>query len=394
MKVGEVLVLVLTLAALSLFLLSYRRRTILWLDPAARSVQLDDEELKKRSSASGGLYLVEILALSTACYLSALCLRVLGLTGIGLWLLSSAVSLFVAVVLGPLSVRQALSLRPSLLPETIFATPTKPPFFPQTVLAAAERLRGILIGSRGRVDEAGRKVMSIESRHGREVLRLLLRLRERQISEVMVSRIDMVCAEESSTVSEVADLVREAAYTRIPVFSGTIDSIKGYVTAKDVVIRLHQGGGADAVSSIAREPVFVLSDATIEHALEEMQRARVTLAIVTDRSGKTAGLVTGEDILEEVVGDLYEDYQPEEPAYQVIDDRTAIVRANVALGDLKEILGVVPSADLGQTLGDYVRKQLGVEPSRGEQVSDDVFSYSVAKTTGNAIWSLKVEKKD
>jgi Mg2+/Co2+ transporter CorC len=408
MNIARVLIPVLTLTALSLFVLSYGARTNLWREMAARSAHLDDEELKKRDLASGGLYLVEILALAAACFLYTVSLRILGLTGIGLWLLSSATGVLVALVLAPVSLRQA-GRRSQATQEDQgneasratkqghgdrgAAASTKSPPFPRIVLAAAERMRGILLGSPGTVDETGRRGVPVESKHGRDLLRLLLRLRERRISEVMVSRIDMICADESSTVSEVADLVREAAYNRIPVFSGTIDSITGYVTAKDVVIRLHQGGRAEAVSSIARKPVSVLSDATIEYTLEQMQKAHVTLAIVTDRSGKTAGLVTGEDILEEVVGDLYEDYQPEEPAYQVIDDRRAIVRANVALGDLKEILGAVPSADLSQTLGDYVRKQLGVEPSRGERVSDDVFSYSVVKTTGKTIWSLKVEKR-
>lgn len=421
MNLARILIPVLTLTGFSLFVLSYGARTNLWRELAGRSAHLDDEELKKSGLVSGGLYLVEILALAAACFLLAVSLRILGLTGIGLWFLSPAMGVLAALVLAPVSLRQAGHEREARLRGRAgqatrqsrggeareatqqrqrgragqgAATLTRSSPFPRIVLAAAERMRGILLGSPGREDETERIAVPAESKHGRDLLRLLLRLRERQISEVMVSRVDMVCADESSTVSEVADLVREAAYNRIPVFSGTIDSITGYVTAKDVVIRLHQGGRAEAVGSISRKPVFVLSDATIERALEEMQKAHATLAIVTDHSGKTAGLVTGEDILEEVVGDLYEDYQPEEPAYQVIDDRTAIVRANVALGDLREILGAVPSADLNQTLSDYVRRQLGVEPSRGERVSDDVFLYSVVKTTGKAIWSLKVEKRN
>jgi Mg2+/Co2+ transporter CorC len=383
MKVAGILISAFTLASFLLFVFSYRARATLWLDPAKWNVRIDDEEFKKRRLASGGLYLLETLALAVACYLLPLSLSAFGLTGMDLWIVSPCLCVLVTVVLGPLSLRQTLSPRKTV--QRSFFT---------TVLAAAESLRGILIGSSGQTDEAGRTAAPTDSTHGREVLRLLLRLKERRVSEIMVSRVDMVCADESSAVSEVADLVREAAYTRIPVFSGTIDSITGYVTAKDVVIRLHQGGGSDVVSSIARKPVYIASDATLEHALEKMQNARATLAIATAPSGNTAGLVTGEDILEEVVGDLYEDYEPEEPAYQVIDEKTAIVRANVALGDLKEIFGVVPPGDLSQTLGNYVRKRLGAESSRGEQVSDDVFSYSVAKTTGKTIWSLKVEKRN
>jgi Mg2+/Co2+ transporter CorC len=408
MNLASILITVLTLGAFSLFVLSYRARTDLWRESAARSTHLDDEELKKRGLTSSGFYLVEMMALAAACFLFTVSLQLLGLTRIGLWFLSPATGVLAALVLAPVSLRRPGHERQGGHERLIErrgevgqapqqsrgGQASQAGGVPRILLAAAERVREFLVGSSGRVDEIGRKAVRVESKHGRDLSRLLLRLRERRISEVMVSRIDMICADESSTVSEVADLVREAAYNRIPVFSGTIDSITGYVTAKDVALRLHQGGRAEVVSSIARKPVFVLSDATLEYALEEMQKAHVTLAIVTGHSGKTAGLVTGEDILEEVVGDLYEDYQPDEPAYQVIDDRTAIVRANVALADLKEILGALPSADLSQTLGDYVGKQLGVEPSRGERVSDDVFFYSVVKTTGKAIWSLKVEKKN
>ncbi|MCX5801698.1 MAG: CBS domain-containing protein [Candidatus Eisenbacteria bacterium] len=415
MKVVATLLSVLTLAAFFFFLLAHRARTLLWLDSGDGSLQFDDEKIEKRNLASGGLYLLEISALTAACYLLSLSLHALGLTKVGVWILSPGTAFLATLVLAPFLLRRAG--REAKAGQGMqagrgqgAAAHTKSLFLSEAVLAIAERLRRILIGAPGRTGDARGKAVNGGSGHGKEVLRLLLRLRERRISEVMVPRTDMVCAEDSSSVSEVADLVREASYTRIPIFSGTIDSITGYVTAKDVVIRLHQGGGADAVSSIARKPVFVGSDATIEHALEQMQKARATLAIVTGPSGKvtgqrvarttgqtagpTMGLVTGEDILEEVVGDFYENYEPEEPAYQVIDDRTAIVKANVALGDLKEIFGVVPSGNLSQTLGDYVRKQLGAEPFKGERVSDEVFSYSVAKTTGKAIWSLKVEKRN
>jgi len=385
---------VLTLSGFLLFLLSYRARVFLWLDPSVSTAHLGVEELRKRGSAFGGLYLMEVFALASSCYLITLSLRVLGMTGVDLWIVSPGTAVLVTLGLGPLFLRWTVAERRAGQAGRGTGVNAAGQLFLQTILGAAGRLHAILTGSPGQMEETKSRAVSVESSHGREVLRLLLRLRERLVSEVMVSRIDMVCAEESSTVFEVADLVRDVAFTRIPVFSGTIDTITGYVTAKDVVIRLHQGGGTDAVSSIARKPVYVAADATIEHALEEMQKARATLAIVTGPPGKTTGLVTGEDILEEVVGDLYGDHEPEEPAYQVIDDRTAIVRANVALGDLKEIFGVVPSGDLRQTLGNYVRRELGADPSRGERVSDDVFSYSVAKTTGKLIWSLKVERKN
>jgi len=416
---------------------------------AEARVGLDEAEIQKRTLASQGFYVIEALSLAAAFYLLSVCLSILGVVGWELWIFPLATCVFVTLILAPALLREAehrsrSTARDAGAAEATrvapkgeagrFIAPRAPraTFFPEVILRPAERTYALLTGwgtvrgevkeslrrevigsmrgessraepSRGKMahgkmvqGKAAKGKMTAESTHWKNVLDLLLRLRERRVSEVMVSRVDMVCAEETSTGSDVAELVKEAAYTRIPVFSRTLDTITGYVTAKDVVIRLHQGGSADVVSSIARKPVYVLSDDTIEHALKEMQNARVTLAIVTEPSGSTAGLVTGEDILEEVVGDFYEDYEPDEPAYQVIDDRTAIVRANVALGDLREILGGAPSlppSDLKLTLGEYVRHRLGVEPSRGERVSDDVFSYSVARTIGKEVWSFRVEKR-
>jgi magnesium and cobalt transporter len=202
----------------------------------------------------------------------------------------------------------------------------------------------------------------------------------------------MVCAEESSKISELAELAIESGHTRIPVFSGTIDSIRGYVTAKDVVLKLHTGSVDEEASSLMRKPVFVTPRACIEHCLEQMQREHAALAIVVDDSGKTVGMVTFEDILEEVVGDLYQDYEPEEPAYKLLDETTAQVRANVKVGDLREILGAVPGADPTQALGDYVKGLLGADAGPGDSASDGVFLYKITRMVGKTIWSLQVER--
>jgi len=386
MKIFGITVIALTAASFFLFIVSYRARAVLrkraGFSQAGSSQAWYFEGDVAAWTRASGLYVVEILTIAAFCYLASLSLYACGLAGRTLWIASCGAAAASSLLLVPLFVKSGI-------PKEGVGSRAS-----HVALERAGRLFSFLGGSRREPEDVGTAPALPESEHAREVLRLLLRLRERRVSEVMVSRIDMVCAQESSTILEVADLVKEVAFTRIPVFSGTIDSITGYVTAKDVVIRLHQGGGAEPVSSIARKAAFVSSSATIEHALEQMQSARATLVIVTSPEGKTSGLVAGEDILEEVVGDLYGDRQVEEPAYQVIDDRTAIVRANVALSDLKEIFGVAPSGNLNQTLGNYVRKELGAEVSKGERVSDAVFSYQVARTIGKLIWSLRVERRN
>jgi len=379
-----ILILVLTLATFLLFLATYRVRVTLWLEASDADARSNLEEFAKKRRVSGGLYLLESLVLAAVCFLSTLSLNVIGLGSTRSTVSSIVLCSLIVLVMAPLSVRAAGTGRV----RGDVASP-----FPRVLIKLALFLRALSVGRTEEGPGVRREAGRIEGRYGRNLFRVLSRLRDRQISEVMIARIDMVCADECSTISELAELVRESGHTKIPIFAGTIDSITGYVTAKDVVLRLHRGGGEQGVSTIARHPAFVSSDSTIERALKEMQKAAVALAVINDRSGATAGLVTSQDILEEIVGDLYEDYEPEEPAYRVIDDKTALVRGNVAVGDLKEIFGVIPSVREGQTLGEYVKDSLGPEAAIGDEFSDDVFSYTVVRMTGKAIWSVRVKKR-
>jgi Mg2+/Co2+ transporter CorC len=379
-----ILILVFTLATFLFFLATYRTRAILWFGTTDKDARPNSEEVERRRRISGGLYLLETLVVAAFCFLLTLSMRVAGLSGMALGVSAVVTCSLVVLVAAPLSVRGM---------GTKGLRRNGPSLFPRVLLRFALLLRGLSLGQVGEGQEEGRKGARIEGRYERDLFKVLSRLRDRQVSEVMIARVDMVCADECSTISELAELVKESGHTKIPIFAGTIDSITGYVTAKDVVLRLHQGGGERGVSSIARRPTFVPSDATIEHTLREMQKASVALAVISNTSRGTVGLATSQDILEEIVGDLYEDYEPEEPAYQVIDEKTAIVRGNVAAADLKEIFGVIPPAAASQTLGEYVRDSLGAEAGVGDCVSDEVFSYSIVKTTGRSIWSVKVEKR-
>ncbi|UCF79399.1 MAG: CBS domain-containing protein [Candidatus Eiseniibacteriota bacterium] len=382
--VSGILVFTLTVAFFLMFLAAYRARASMWLGPPETIPHVDTDEFARRRRTSGGLYLLETLVLAAFCFLLAHSLRLLGLDGAWLYVASAVACSLVVLGVAPLSLRPFTARQVS--PERIVPVP-------RFLLKTALFLRDLSLRGFDEAAGPGPRAVPLDGKHGRDFFKVLSRLRERQISEMMSPRVDMVCADECSTISELADLVRESGHTRIPIFAGTIDSVTGYVTAKDVVLRLHKGGGEQIVSSIARHPTFVRPVDTIENTLKAMQRTGVTLAIVSDSAGGTLGLVTSEDILEEIVGDLYEDYEPEEPAYQVVDDRTALVRGNVAVEDLKEIFGVVPLSQRGAALGEYVRDSLGADAVVGDSVSDDVFSYTVVRTTGKAIWSVRVEKK-
>ena len=414
MSVSEVVFLVLAVAGLLTYLVCHAARPGRMSATTLRRLRLDDRAFLEARRLLAELYVARILSLSASALFLGFWLRLHGLSlapacGFALvYALSTALLLVPLTLRSPLSsgvasdrivrlLRRPLALSGALLELLPGLSLRGARAVPEPAQHAAQRqTAGQGAGS---AEEPGSSVSSVSrvppiaSPFGRDLLKLLLRLRERHISEVMVPRVDMVCAQESSSISELAELATDSGHTRIPVFRDTIDSISGYVTAKDVVLKLHKGSGADGASSVVRKPVFVTPQASIERCLEQLQREHAALAIVADSAGKTLGLVTSEDILEEVVGDLYEDFEPEEPAYRMLDEKTAQIRATVKVGDLKEVLGTAPPADHGLSLGEYVRGLLGADAVSGDSVSDDAFLYTVTRMIGKAIWSLRVERK-
>jgi len=379
MSSSEVVFLALTLAGLLSYLVCHAARPGRMSATTLRRLRLDEGAFLETRRLLAELYVARVLSLCASTLFFGIWLSLHGFGGPAACGLALAYAIVTALLLAPLALRSRLAT--DAAGDRTARALRRP-------LALSVVLLNLLPGFSARSKPA-----PAQPSFGRDLLTLLLRLRERRISEVMVPRVDMVCAQDGSTISELAELVRDTGHTRIPVFRDTIDSISGYVTAKDVVLKLHRGSGRDGASSIVRRPVFVTPQASIEHCLEQLQREHAALAIVADNAGKTLGLVTSEDILEEVVGDLYEDYEPEEPAYRMLDERMAEVRANVKLGDLKEILGEAPTADPVLSLGEYVRSLLGSDVTAGDSASDDVFLYKVTRMLGKGIWSLRVERK-
>ena len=390
MDTSEVVFLVLAAAGLAVYVVCHAARPGRMSAVTLRRLRLDDRAFLETRRLLAELYVARFLSLAGSAFCFGVWLRLHGLSQPSACCLGLAYALVVSLLLAPLMLRSPLSS--DRASDRIVRFLRRPLALSGLLL---EALPGLSLRTRAAGDPASSRprVAPIQSPLGKDLLKLLLRLKERRISEVMVSRVDMVCAQDSSTISELAELVMDSGHTRIPVFRDTIDSISGYVTAKDVVLKLHKGSGTDGASSVLRRPVFVTPRASIEHCLERLQREHAALAIVADSAGKTLGLVTGEDILEEVVGDLYEDYEPEEPAYRMLDERTAQIRANVKVGDLKEVFGTAPAADPGLSLGEHVKGLLGADAVTGDSASDDAFLYRVTRMLGKAIWSVRVERK-
>ncbi len=213
--------------------------------------------------------------------------------------------------------------------------------------------------------------------------------------EVMVPRIDVVAIDASTPLSEAADLVIQATHSRVPVYQNTIDNVVGVLYAKDLLRVLRTGDWAVPLTRVARPAYFVPEAKKVSDLLEELQKRRVHMAIVVDEYGGVAGLVTIEDILEEIVGEIQDEYDTgEEPLFQQEAEGTYVFDARANLDDVARVLGVpLPADESYDTLGGFLYTQLGKVPAAGEQLHFDRLVIEVLNVSGRRIGKVRVRRE-
>ena len=224
------------------------------------------------------------------------------------------------------------------------------------------------------------------------MIRRVTQLVDTAVREIMVPRIDMVAVEASEPVDEALRVVVERGFSRIPIYEETVDNIVGVVHAKDILGYLAEGRRPASLREIARAPYFVPEGKRIDELLAELREHKVHLAVVVDEYGGTAGLVTIEDVLEEIVGEIQDEYDREEATMQRVSDREAIVDARVSLDDLNELLGLEIESEDVDTVGGFVYHQLGRMPAPGDEIRVDGLTMRVLSVLGRRIKKIRVEK--
>jgi len=167
--------------------------------------------------------------------------------------------------------------------------------------------------------ELGEEKGTIQSEE-RMMIDSIFEFGETTVKEIMVPRIDMVCIEMHASLKDLIRLIRERGHSRIPVYEGRIDNIRGVIHVKDLIPVLDKSSRDVKLMDLARPAYFVPESKKIDDLLREFQRQKVHMAIVVDEYGGTAGLVTLEDIIEEIVGEIQDEYDKEAPLYQKIDE--------------------------------------------------------------------------
>jgi len=233
----------------------------------------------------------------------------------------------------------------------------------------------------------------IVEEEAREMIESVLKFRDVDVAEVMTPRTDIVMVEVSASLSEAKRLAMEKGYSRLPVFKENRDNIVGVLYVKDLL----QPPGADeahiTVADVMRKPYFVPETKPVGQLLREMRSEKVHIALVLDEYGGTAGLVTIEDILEEIVGEIQDEYDTEAlPFLRLIDKHTAELDARVHIDELNEALGVaIPDSDDYETVGGFLFSSVGKIPRPGEILRHQNIIFNILDADERRIKRLRVK---
>ena len=227
-----------------------------------------------------------------------------------------------------------------------------------------------------------------------EMIRAVMRLDRARIREIMQPRVDMVAADASMSLDELAIVMIDNGHSRIPIYEDTIDKIVGVVHAQDVLrARREVGDGPlPKIRVLARQALFVPESQMLDQLLREFQRGRTQIAIVIDEYGGVSGLVAVQDLIEEIVGELVDEFDTDEPEMQHLSDVELRVDARMPLDTLKQEMGVDIEAEGFDTIGGLVYRELGKMPQPGDQVAIDGLRLTVETTMGRRIRDVRVRR--
>ena len=226
-----------------------------------------------------------------------------------------------------------------------------------------------------------------------EMIKGILKMDVVKVREIMKPRVDLVAIEENSNLNSLTELISDSGYSKIPVIGESIDDVKGIVYAKDT-LKMHLGVNKSlSISEIMRPAIYVPESQNLEQLLSEFQEKRTRIAIVIDEHGGISGLVTVTDLIEEIVGELVDEFDDAENIFYRINQNNMIVDARVSISDLNNEIGSSIELNGYDTLGGLVYKELGKMPSVGDRVSFEGIEIVVQSTIGRRIGKLRIRTK-
>jgi CBS domain containing-hemolysin-like protein len=241
--------------------------------------------------------------------------------------------------------------------------------------------------------EAGTEEGTIEEEE-KDLIHSIFEFGDTVVREVMVPRPDIVAIEADKKLRDVQALVLQYGYSRIPVFEEDLDQVIGLVFAKDVLKALHQGKQDMSLRDIVREAHFVPESKKAADLLREMQKEKFHIALVTDEYGSVVGLVTLEDLLEELVGEITDEYDREEPEVAEVGRGVYRVDGKVGIDEINELLDVELPDEEWDTVGGLMMGLLGEIPREGTEVPFQNLTFKAERVNGRRIAKILITRRD
>jgi putative hemolysin len=213
------------------------------------------------------------------------------------------------------------------------------------------------------------------------------------VREIMVPRVDIVGLEQHTGLAKAMDAVSSSGHSRIPVYDETLDSVIGILYAKDLIPALRTGSLEMPIDSLLRAPHFVPETMKVNALLEDLQRRKVHMAIIVDEYGGTAGLATIEDLIEQIVGEIQDEYDTGDPSIQPVSEGEFIVDSRVLIDDINDLLDIELRPADAERIGGLIYERLGRVPRVGDVVDLEVATATVLAVKGVRAQKLRIVRR-
>jgi CBS domain containing-hemolysin-like protein len=221
----------------------------------------------------------------------------------------------------------------------------------------------------------------------------IIRLGDTLVREIMVPRIDILALDVNTPIKQAADALIESGHSRVPVYQDTVDTVLGLLYAKDLLRIWREGNATTSLHDLLREAYFVPEAKKVDELLEELQSRRIHIAIVVDEFGGVSGLVTLEDIVEEIVGEIRDEYdQSEENLVQAINENEYVFHGRIDLDDFNELMGTELPKSEADTLGGFIFSHFGHVPAAGDIVQVDLIKLIIEQISGQRIRKVRAQR--
>jgi len=230
----------------------------------------------------------------------------------------------------------------------------------------------------------------------KEMLHNVFEFGDKGVSEAMVPRTEIASITEDAVVADVLNLVSEKGYSRYPVIKGTVDNIIGILFVKDIVRKMaeEEVSSKAPIRDFLRDAYYIPESKMVTSLLDEMQKKKFHIAIVIDEHGGTAGLITLEDIMEEIVGGLQDEFETieAEKEVEVVDERTILVSGSTGIDEMNELIGIELESEDFNTIGGFIFGLFGHLPKVGDQLRYKDVKFLIMEMEGKKIEKIKITR--